>query len=577
MMARILDIMYEKYSRTAARILDKGTSFAYWSFKVSWYIIPVLISVIILSIIIFSITWVLYLLFYIYCIPPKSITFPLNFEYKNSFLSQLHISDNSNNGKSIFGSGNIYNNIINSEQLTNQLLYEHSEAIASVSFNNITWKLGAKDDGVNLFNNEAIQVEDRPNLYKYGIFIYYLNSLKNCIFRKLYNLLTLNWFGNKNIKKANNVVNDDILGNEIDIFVELFYYPSKYNVNMTPFQLKIELIKCTESYYKDEGLDILAKFGKTTAIEYTPDILIRFREYISLIPSLFGVKLNSFGLGLESKVVIKLVENFPLLKKYKYNSTNFNSLNHASDLIKLCGANIKMRPALHTYKANLIFQTKLRFWKEVIRNHPILMGNIVSITFTFFCLILIFLISISTGVYLLWKKHSINSYCDMHISNSQLPTGTITYNNCTPSSTYYHINSNDIGRSMPLGLSSFRENRLAPDYSSFSSTSSPVMLNGLLPLETKQIATTHSKNQYLLSETLFSENEANGNIVVYKNNIINSSTYNECTGNASDNVNSSANEDLKEIKKEPDDDLSPVNTQLTDKNTPENVNTPMPD
>ncbi|KAK6588629.1 hypothetical protein RS030_3476 [Cryptosporidium xiaoi] len=552
MIAVLLDKIYDKYSRVIARIFDTGSNFAYWSFKISWYLIPTLISVIILGILIFSLTWIFYLLFYIYYIPPKSITFPLNFEYKNNFLSQFYIDDGNTSSKSIFGSGNIYNNVINNDELTNQLLYEQSEAVASVSFDNITWKLGKKDNGVISPNNKTITVQDSSSFNKYSITLDYLIYFKNYTLRKIYNLFTFNWFGKRNKSnnsEINNIINNDILGNEIDILVELFYYPNKYNINITPFQVNIELIKCIESDNSD-SLSVLAEFRKTATIEYTPDIIIRFREYFSLIPSLFGIKISCFGLGLENKITVKLVENFPLLKKYYHyhNNTNTHLSNYLNGLIKLCGANIKMKPALHAYKANLIFQTKLKFWKEVIRNHPILMGNILSIMFTLFCLILIFLISISIGFYLLWKKHSINNYCDMHISNSHLPTGTVTHNICTPSSTYHHINSNDIGKGLSLGT--FRENKFAIDYS--SSSTSPVIFNGLLPLETRQVITNNSKNQYLLESTFTNRNEVlsncQGNGTVLNNtnlsqngNIIDTTNQND-NGNGDGDITDGVNE-----------------------------------
>ncbi|OII73965.1 uncharacterized protein cubi_02767 [Cryptosporidium ubiquitum] len=547
--------IFDRYSKGIYRVIDTCASLVYWSLRVTRYFFPLTIALVLLSFTIFSLTWIIYLGFYWYWIPPKFISFPINFDYQNRYLSQF-LPDYFLNSDNAFISkfpnstqgfsqlnykDRAYGNFISSHELSRQLLYEQSEASAILNFNNITWRYKSAVNKSNSFSNQNLLNQtkylenlDMPteniNNFNTGV-LKYLVHLKNYWSSKIYNFVTFNWYQKKRYYKGideginqiihkhvdlrfKNRMNLEVLGNEIDIIVELFYFPSQYNINITPFQITLDLIQCLESHLNYSiGIDnnstnsskILASFKKTSAIEYLPNIVLKFKEYISIIPSLLGIQINSLGLGLESKISVKLVENFPLRRKHPF---NFNSL---ETNIKLCGAKIKMKPALHISKSNLIFQTKLPFWKEIIRNHPILMGNVISFIITlFFISVLSFIIFLS-GLYFLWKKYSANNYNDFHISSSFLPTGTVTYTNCTPTSSY-QINGNGLiqtnnqdfsTKNIPLSNCE----QLLIDY---SMTNSSININGLLPLETKQIS--HPRNQYMGHSQSFNDRNSDENI-----------------------------------------------------------------
>lgn len=548
MFERIVD----RYSKAVYRVVDTCASLVYWSLRVTRYFFPLTIALLLLSFAIFSLTWVLYLGFYWYCIPPKSISFPINFDFQNRYLSQFLPEDFSHGEPSLinklqnstqgFMQGNryqdpIYSNFISSSELTRQLLYEQSEASALLNFNNITWKY--KHNAVSKSHsssNKSSLNQTQPSLMSLdksaerstssdsstGMMMYFIH-LKNYWSSKIYNFVTLNWYQKRYYKgideginkviheyvdsRFGNRMNLEILGNEIDIIVELFYFPSEYNINISPFQVTMDLIQCLESSSVDPKVQsssnsstkVLASFKKTTTIEYLPHVVLKFKEYISLIPSLLGLHISSLGLGLESKTSIKLVENFPLQRKHYF------FLESLESHIKLCGAKIKMKPALHISKSFLIFQTKLPFWKEIIRNHPILMGNLISFISTVSTISMLFFIAFLTGIYLLWKKYSVGNY-DLHISNSFLPTGTVTYTNCTPTSSHL-INSNNFNQNGHLQDFSSTKNaplsnceQLLIDYSMANSS---ININGLLPLETKQIS--HPRSQYMTQPQSFAD------------------------------------------------------------------------
>ncbi|KAH8582572.1 putative transmembrane [Cryptosporidium sp. chipmunk genotype I] len=548
--------IFDRYSKGIYKVIDTCASLVYWSLRVTRYFFPLTIALVFLSCTIFSLTWIFYLVFYWYWIPPKSISFPINFDFQNKYLSQfmpdnLLYNDqpfnkfpNSTPGLSRRSyQDNVYSSFINSNELSRQLMYEQSEASALLNFNNITWRykyFGNKSHSTfnkSLLNqtqfieNFDVSTEKSNSEINTGS-LRYLMHLKDYWSSKVYNFVTFNWYQGKKYYKGidegisriihkhvdsrfGNRMNSEILGNEIDIIVELFYFPSQYNINITPFRISLDLIQCLEPHlnlnhetdiHNNSSSKILASFKKTSAIEYLPQVVLKFKEYISIIPSLLGLQINSLGLGLESKVSVKLVENFPLQRKHPF---NFNQL---ETHIRLCGAKIKMKPALHISKSHLIFQTKLPFWKEAIRNHPILMGNVVSFLATLFLLSVLFFIVFLSGVYFLWKKYSASNYNDFHISNSFLPTGTVTYTNCTPTSSH-QINSNGLNQANNQDFSSAKNialsncEQLLIDY---SMTNSSINISGLLPLETKQIS--HPRNQYITHPQSFSDHNSDGNI-----------------------------------------------------------------
>ncbi|EAK90568.1 hypothetical protein [Cryptosporidium parvum Iowa II] len=570
--------IFDRYSKGIYKVIDTCASLLYWSLRVTRYFFPLTIALVLLSFTIFSLTWILYLGFYWYWIPPKSISFPINFDFQNKYFSQLIpdnylYSDQSFNKFSNSAPGlsqrnyqdNVYNNFINSNELSRQLMYEQSEASAILNFNNITWRyknVGNKRYSItnkSLFNqthfleNTDISTEKNGDIST-GTLSYFL-YLKDYWSSKAYNFVTFNWYQRKKYYKGideginriihkhvdsrfGNRMNSEILGNEIDIIVELFYFPSQYNINISPFQISLDLIQCLEpninlnlgsDIHNNNSSKILASFKKTSTIEYLPQVVLRFKEYISIIPSLLGLQINSLGLGLENKISVKLVENFPLQRKHPF---NFNSL---ETHIKLCGAKIKMKPALHISKSHLIFQTKLPFWKEIIRNHPILMGNMVSFIVTLFLLSLLFFIVFLSGIYFLWKKYPANNYNDYHISNSFLPTGTVTYTNCTPTSSY-QINSNGFNQGNNQDFSSTKNiplsncEQLLIDY---SMTNSSININGLLPLETKQIS--HPRNQYITHSQSFGDRNSDENIKSEENGDSNEKSIQSPKSNSSSN------------------------------------------
>ncbi|KAK9171345.1 putative adipose-regulatory protein (Seipin) family protein [Cryptosporidium meleagridis] len=547
--------IFDRYSKGIHKVIDTCASLLYWSLRITRYFFPLTIALVLLSFSIFSLTWILYLGFYWYWIPPKSISFPINFDFQNRYFSQL-IPDNYSYSDQYFNKfsssapglskrnyqDNVYNNFINSNELSRQLMYEQSEASAILNFNNITWRyrnVGNKRysaSNMSLFNqthyleNDDISAEKNGDINT-GALSYFL-YLKDYWSSKVYNFVTFNWYQRKKYYKGideginriihkhvdsrfGNRMNSEIIGNEIDIIVELFYFPNQYNINISPFKISLDLIQCLEPHtslnlesdiHINNSSKILASFKKTSTIEYLPQVVLRFKEYISIIPSLLGLQINSLGLGLESKVSIKLVENFPLQRKHPFNFTSLET--H----IKLCGAKVKMKPALHISKGHLIFQTKLPFWKEIIRNHPILMGNMISFIVTLFLLSLLFFIVFLSGIYFLWKKFPANNYNDYHLSNSFFPTGTATYTNSTPTSSN-QINSNGFNQGNNQDFSSTKNiplsncEQLLIDY---SMTNSSININGLLPLETKQIS--HPRNQYIGHSQSFGDRNSDDNI-----------------------------------------------------------------
>lgn len=548
MFERIID----RYSKAIYRVVDTCASLVYWSLIATRYFFPLTIALLLLSFTIFSLTWVLYLGFYWYCIPPKSISFPINFDFQNRYLSQF-IPDDFSDGESSFINklqnsthgfiksnryqDQIYSSFIGNSELTRQLLYEQSEASALLNFNNITWKykhnaaskshLSSNKSSLNetqlSFESLDKSTESSTSNDSNTGMMMYLIHLKNYWSSKIYNFVTLNWYQKRYYKgidegintvihkyvdsRFGNRMNLEILGNEIDIIVELLYFPNKYNINISPFQVTMDLIQCLESSdsgpkvqsHNRSSTKVLASFKKTSTIEYLPHIVLKFKEYVSLIPFLLGLHISSLGLGLESKMSIKLVENFPLQRKH------YLFLDSLESQIKLCGAKIKMKPALHISKSFLIFQTKLPLWKEIIRNHPILMGNLISFILTISTISLLFFIVILTGIYLLWKRYSAGNYNDFHISNSFLPTGTVTYTNCTPTSSHL-INSDNYSQNGHLQDFSAKNaplsncEQLLIDY---SMTNSSININGLLPLETKQIS--HPRSQYMTQPQPFTD------------------------------------------------------------------------
>ncbi|KAJ1608721.1 membrane domain-containing protein [Cryptosporidium canis] len=532
----------DRYSRAVYRVIDVCTSLVYWSLRATRYFLPLAIALFLLSFAVFSLTWTLYLIFYWYWIPPKSLSFPINFEFQNRYISQflpeslpsdeLSLVDKLANSTAGFArrgtfQEQMYGSFISSNELTRQLLYEQSEASALLNFNNITWMYrhalhrggpSAKDGQSNqthtLGQFDQSTGEGFADHLNTGMMAYF-SHLGRRGASKVYNFLTLNWYQRRRYYKGideginriihehvdsrfGNRMNSEILGNEIDIIVELFYFPSKYNLNITPFQITLDLIQCLDSDLgsmahgeSNSSTKILASFKKTSTIEYFPQVVLKFKEYISLLPSLLGLQFSPMGLGLESKVSIRLVENFPLQKRH------YSFLDSLESHIKLCGARIKMKPALHLSKSNLIFQTKLPFWKEVIRNHPILMGNLISLIVTVLTVSLLLLIVLASGIYLLWKKYSTGIY-DSQVSNSFLPTGTVTYTNCTPTSPYNFNNCQDLSSTKNASLSNCEQ--LLMDY---SLTNPSINISGLLPLETRQIS--HPRNQYIAQSQSFND------------------------------------------------------------------------
>lgn len=551
--------IFDKYSKGIYTCIDTCANLVYWSLRVTRYFFPLTIALVLLSLAIFSLAWILYLGFYWYWIPPKFVSFPINFDFQNKYLSQFlpdHFLSSENsfinnfqNSTPGFSQWNfrekVYSSLINSHELSRQLLYEQSEASAILNFNNITWRYKNTANKGYSFSNSSIlnQTKYLENLdipteksnynFNTGILRYIIN-LKNYWSSKIYNFVTFNWYQRKNYYKGideginqivhkhvdsrfKNKMNLEILGNEIDIIVEVFYFPNQYNINITPFQITLDLIQCLEPHL-NFGTDnnnngsskILASFKKTSTIEYLPYVVLKFKELISVIPYLLGIHINSLGLGLESKIAVKLVENFPLQRKHPFN------LNSLETNIKLCGAKIKMKPALQMSKSHLIFQTKLPLWKEIIRNHPILMGNVISFIATIFFISLLFFIIFLSALYFFWKKYSTSNYNDFQIPSSFLPTGTITYTNCTPTSSY-QINSNDINQANNQDFSTKNIplsncEQLLIDY---SMTNSSININGLLPLETKQIS--HPRNQYIAHSQSFNDLNSDENIKTEEN------------------------------------------------------------
>ncbi|KAL7066777.1 hypothetical protein ACR3K2_27880 [Cryptosporidium serpentis] len=468
------------------KLLDKSTTLIHWMYAFVWYSIPVLLITCTISIIIFVLTWVLYIAFYWYMIPPKISSFPieLNYYHKltspypnnnfNSYYSNLKENNTYEFYKSVTQNTDTNNNLvyhIHSEKMGTELMYQMSLADAYIDFKNVSWTI----KNLHNYNKPELNLSlfDITIFSKIKLLIIHYLPLRYV--KRLMNNISLLF---SRSTKLQHELEKRAYGYDVDIITELFYFPTIYNLNIPPLMINLDLVKCPNivgnSIEKTSNMNnIVTNFKRSVSLDYIPNIALKVQEYLSVLPLIFGFNLNNIGFGLRRGLRIKMAENFPLFSNNEYLDTSIHSS------VNICGATIRIKPALHVASANLIFETKLPYWKEIIRSHPIITGFIITNLFIFIGCLTIFIISIMIGLYILWSRYSIanGGGNNSNDSNSNLPTGTITYTNCTPLSSYCRSMSESYGE---LVYQNNHNNNLMIGTKNINVESS-----GLLPLEIK--------------------------------------------------------------------------------------------